>query len=305
MDTHSTGTAGQETAPPGRPRPSDHPEVLVDRIGFPGYQVKRLPVDAHVHFHRDSLVEPTLDAAANNFARACRSTGSLLGILLLVQSSREQVFEQLLEGQTCGRWRLGKVAAEPQTLIARRNERQIAIVCGRQVRCERGLEVLALGTTTRFPDGRSLHEMIERVRGDGALVALPWGFGKWIGRAGEIVREALRRHSPDELFAGDNGGRLSALGMPGLLRDASQAGFRILPGTDPFPFGGDYRRVGAFGFLAGVDPEPAGPWASLQQWLRTSESMPQPYGRALGPRRFLLNQGWIQVRNRLSRRVAG
>jgi hypothetical protein len=98
----------------------------------------------------------------------------------------------------------------------------------------------------------------------------------------------------------DNGSRLALLGQPALVREAGRSGFKILPGTDPFPFGDDYRRVGAFGFLA-MEPRMARPWGNISAWLAARDESPPAYGRALGPVRFLVNNIGIQVCNRRKR----
>lgn len=280
----------------------------------------KIPVDAHVHFHRRRFVVPTLDAALANFASLGRPGARLAGMLLLTESAREDVFEALITSPAAGLWSIRPVEAEPQTVIARHAAREIAqgiadeiaheiaheiaIVCGRQIRCAGGLEVLALGTTARYPEGREPADTIRQVRRDGAIPVFPWGFGKWLGRARAVVSELFEDFPPDAFFAGDNGGRLRLLGMPRQLRRASRSGFRVLPGTDPFPFGGDYRRVGRFGFLADPGPDPERPWGSLKDWLETRQGDPEPYGEALDPFRFAFNQSWMQVRNRIMHRGA-
>lgn len=264
----------------------------------------RLPVDAHVHFHTRRLVEPTLDSAGANFSRVGPPRGDFVGALLLAESSPERVFEHLADTGVFGHWRIDPVPDEPETVTARTDACKIAIVCGRQIRCQLGLEVLALGTTARYPDGREVGETIDRVRASGALPVLPWGFGKWMGRAGERIRQLFSSQPPGLLFAGDNGGRLQMLGLPGTLKSAYQDGFAVLPGTDPFPFGADYRRAGSFGFLTSTEPDPSHPWQSLRNAIVSPEFPLEPYGRALAPMRFLFNQGWIQVHNRTGRQVA-
>jgi hypothetical protein len=263
-----------------------------------------VPVDTHVHFHRLALAGPTLESAAANFAAVSPGHSKLTGMVLLTEAARERVFGPLATVGQAGAWRIAPAAGETQTLIAESRGRRIAIVCGRQVRCELKLEVLALGTTAEFPDGRSLDETITAVRSEGALAVLPWGFGKWTGQAGKVIREALSRWPAEKVYGGDNGGRMQLQGRPDLLREAERRGFRILPGTDPFPFGADYRRVGAFGLLAPIDPDPAAPWQSLRNWLEAGEGRPEPYGRALNPLRFVFNQGWIQVHNRMRPKAA-
>lgn len=261
-----------------------------------------LPVDGHVHFHRPSLVAPTLDAAVGNFQRVAAGGPGLAGALLLTQASGETVFEALCGGSPAGAWALSRAAGEPETLIAHRDGTAVAIVCGRQVRAEGGLEVLALGTTRTFSDGRSLADTVAEVSASGAVSVLPWGFGKWLGERGERIRSALRAVGPAILFVGDNGSRLALAPLPALISEAAQQGFRVLPGTDPFPFGGDHRRVGGFGFIARVDAGRESPWRALREWLLSSQDSPPRYGSALGPARFIFNQAGVQIYNRIARK---
>jgi hypothetical protein len=263
-----------------------------------------LPVDGHVHFHALDRAGATLDAAAKNFRAHGGRAAGCVGALLLTQARGERIFEALIRTPDCEGWRLERVADEPQSLIAERDGLWILVVCGRQVRCETGLEVAALGTTEEFADGQPLEATIARVQETGALAALPWGFGKWIGRRGALVRDVLNSRSERWLAVSDNGGRLDLLGQPAMIRAASRSGYLVLPGTDPFPFGGDHRRVGGFGFFARVVPRKERPWSELAGWLTAQRQSPESYGRALGPSRFVVNQLGIQLYNRLRQRSA-
>jgi len=263
----------------------------------------RVPVDGHVHFHNIRRVAATLDAAASNFAAVSPGNRALRGVLLLTQASGERVFEQLAGGTVREGWRFEGVAGEPETVLARKNGVVIAIVCGRQVRSRNGLEVLALGTCRNFPDGREIEQALADVRGSGAMPVIPWGFGKWLGARGTRVRTVLDANGESVVSVGDNGGRLAVWGVPALVRDSARRGFRVVPGTDPFPFGDDYRRVGAFGFLTEVDVDPSTPWRSLRAWLESSPRSPQSFGAACGPVRFFVNQVGMQFYNRFLRKV--
>ena len=263
----------------------------------------RVPVDGHVHFHDLKRVAATLDAAATNFAALSPNGRAIRGVLLLTQAAGEHVFERLDAGAARGGWRFEPVAAEPETVLAVKNGIAIAIVCGRQVKSRNGLEVLALGTCREFADGREIEQTIADVRGSGAMAVIPWGFGKWLGARGTRVRSVLDANGERALAVGDNGGRLAIWGVPTLVRESERRGFRVVPGTDPFPFGGDYRRVGAFGFMAEVDIDPAAPWGSLRDWLESSPSSLECFGAACGPVRFLVNQVGMQFYNRFLRKV--
>ena len=221
----------------------------------------------------------------------------------MTQAAGERVFEDLQDRSACGSWDIRPAPGEPQSLIATRHDNWIAVVCGRQVRCERGLEVAALGTLQEFADGKGLQETICEVQANGALACLPWGFGKWSGARGRLVRAALDANDLKLLTVCDNGGRLEILGRPRLVSEAARRGFKVLPGTDPFPFGDDYLRTGGFGFLA-AEPCQAHPWQDLMGWIMAQDRSPSPYGRALGPLRFLYNNIGIQLHNRRKSREA-
>ena len=259
------------------------------------------PVDGHVHFHARAAVGPTLDAAAANFRAAGARVDGWLGGVLLTQAYRERVFEELQKFTTIAGWTLIPAQDEPETLIARQGASSLAVICGRQVRSAEGLEVLALGTRKVFPDGLPFGEAVEAVHRSGALAVIPWGFGKWLGERRKRVEKTLESLGTEVLFVGDNGGRLALLGQPALVRESERRGFRVLPGSDPFPFAGGHRRVGQFGFMADIEPSESAPWRGLRRWLLERKESPRPYGNATGLLNFAFNQVGIQVYNRMLR----
>jgi hypothetical protein len=260
------------------------------------------PVDGHVHFHTLARVASTLDSAAANFRNCPGRCQAGFGALLLAQGASERIFEALTHTRVAGRWRLAAPRDEPETLIASCGSARIAIVCGRQVRAVDGLEVLALGTCKEFSDRMDLLEAIAAVRESGALAVVPWGFGKWLGERGRRVERALESLGPESVFIGDNGSRLALTGMPSLVRELRGCGFRVLPGTDPFPLPGGQQRVGRFGFMAGNKPSESAPWRALRSWLQQRQDSPLPYGRALTPLAFVVNQVGIQLYNLAARK---
>jgi hypothetical protein len=261
-------------------------------------------VDAHVHFHGLERVAATLNAAVGNF-RSVTGTGSdLLGVLLLAQTGREQVFEVLQGGWRGGHWSISPLSDEPETVLARTGDTAIAIVCGRQVRTAEGLEVLALGTCRRFADGARLEDAFATVAESGALAVIPWGLGKMLGERGRRAARLLDADSPNRLFLGDNGSRLNMSGVPRFIRVGLERGFRVLPGTDPFPIAQDFRRVGTIGFLSRAALDPAHPWNSIRSWLVSRRDSPSHFGRACSLLHFVRIQSGIQVYNRLRRKEA-
>ncbi len=261
-------------------------------------------VDAHVHFHQPGLVGPTLDAAASNFRAVSGRSKGLLGAILLAQGVSERVFETL-ESTPAGGWTIAPAPGEPESQLARQGGMAIAIVCGRQVRAGDGLEVLALGTRESFQDGQPFASAVEAVCRSGALTTIPWGFGKWRGSRRQRMIAMLRRLGPGSLFLGDNGARLGLLPRPALIGAYERLGFRVLPGSDPFPLAGDYRRVGRTGFIAEVEVPETAPWQAIRAWLLQRSSSPPAFGGGSGTLRFLVNQIGIQAHKRLARSGLG
>ena len=259
-------------------------------------------VDAHVHFHRPGLVALTLRAALDNFTIVTGRAQGCAGALLLAQARHERVFEWLCAHPRADEWTFELSADEPQTIIATGLDgRSLAIINGRQVRADCGLEVLAIGTCESFDDCGSFDDVLTRVGRSDALPVIPWGFGKWSGRRGRLVQTALARSDRRRLCFGDNGGRPQAWREPRILTQARAAGFRVLPGSDPFPFGRDYRRVGRYGLRLGIEPPGAGLWRAIRTRLTGDSPMPESYGTRLDPARFAFNNLGIQLTRRLSR----
>ena len=267
--------------------------------------VRRVPVDAHVNFHVREHVAGTLDAAISNFGTVEVASGREgPGVLLLAQSAGEQVFEWMRKQAQVGTWSVSPAECEAQSLWLRGPRGELVVVCGRQVIAESGLEVLALGTIDHFEDGLGLQRTLAAVQASAALAVLPWGFGKWTGLRARRIREQLQSPAVADLWVGDNGGRLQNFPRPRLLVEAEAQGIGVLPGTDPFPFGKDYRRVGSFGFVVEVALDPARPWQSIRAALAGGRRSPPAFGRGEGWLGFLFKQTWIQIDKRLRRRSA-
>lgn len=259
-------------------------------------------VDAHVHLHRIDCVPKALEAAARNFAAVGGSNAEYgRGILLLTQSRGEQVFEELAVSTGMGKWTIRHSNDEPHSLIASDGKHVLAIICGRQVRTIEGLEVQCLGTLRDFPDGMSLAAALEAMHDSVGLTVIPWGLGKWTGRRLEVLQSMLNWVEPAAVFLGDNGGRLGLIDPPPLLTGAERRGFRVLPGSDPFPILGDVMRIGSFGFRAEIGLSERDPWRVLRDWLKSRPSSPLPFGRPMALGRFLLNQSGIRVYHRYLR----
>ena len=260
----------------------------------------RLRADTHVHFHPCFEEGPFLDAAADSLSTGA-STGNLVsGGLCLTESRGDNWFEklaQLEEGDELAgtHWRLLKTAEANSVIVVDERGRKLAVIAGRQIVCRERLEVLALGYRREPEDGRPIRDVLREVSQADAVPVLPWGFGKWTGGRGEIVRQLLD-DPPCEFAVGDNGGRLGMLGEPDLIAAARSKGFCVLPGTDPFPFHWDSRRVGSFGVEWPAALDSGTPFRSLKALIEEQGGTGERFGQLESLPAFVRNQVAIQLR---------
>lgn len=209
----------------------------------------RLWIDTHVHLHAQHDAEAFLDGAADHFAAA----GAGIGVLCLTEVLGVQGFQRLADAGGVGRWNIEKIGEF--ALVAKRDGGAIiGVIAGRQIKCDDGLEVAAVGRPVEIADGQTLHESIEAARKSGALTMLCYGVGKWSGARGAKVRAVLE-DGPREIAFGDNSGRLG-LGEQTILKRARQLGRTVLVGSDPLHLGMAKQRAGCWGVVAAV-PEGA------------------------------------------------
>ncbi len=269
---------------------------------FPAYVL----VDAHVHVHPGFASDAFLDAALHNFRKAAAELGrqnDFLGCLLLAEMGGARWFGRVRNGMAgmAGAWSFARTG-EAESLVARRMSggggERLLVISGRQIATREGLEVLALAGDVGVLDGLSFGETLQRVRASGALPVLPWGFGKWWGRRGQLISGALARRGSALLFLGDNAGRPALGGEPPLFREARDHGVAVLPGSDPLPLPWHAGRAGSYGSVleGGLDAErPA--W-DLRQRLREWRESPRVFGRRVTLPGFLRDQAALRGRRR-------
>lgn len=269
----------------------------------PAGDARTLFVDAHVHIYDCYDLDALFDSATDNLGRAAQKRGVAPKkrecMLLLTETVNDHYFDALAGGRLQPkRWRV-QPTAEPAVLKLTHADRPtVWLVAGRQIATREDLEVLALGTVQRFPDGEPINESLAKVDNAAAVTALPWGFGKWWGRRGTIIRQLMTAARNRPLYGGDNGGRLSLSVRPDLLKFGEQRGHKVLPGTDPLPFPGQEARVGTFGMIL-EDWEPTDrPLERLTARLAALQDSPVGFGSLTGLVPFVRLQIAMQMRKR-------
>lgn len=263
-------------------------------------------LDAHVHIYDRYPLANFLDSASRNFREAAEKLGvygGIAAILMLTETSRDHCFsglQRLADGIVTGKlnpddWSF-EHTEEPCSLVAKRGDREdLYIIAGRQIVTSERLEVLAIGADREFPEGLPLNDVIELVHESGALPVIPWGFGKWTGLRGKIVRQVLLDKPVADLFLGDNGGRMRYWAEPVQFKIARENGIRILPGSDPLPFASEYWRPGSYGFMLNAPVNSMIPAAEIKKYLLDRDVAITPYGRREGVLRFMKNQLSMQL----------
>jgi hypothetical protein len=272
-------------------------------------------VDAHVHLHQcydpDELLQnayANLNAASDRAIHAARRAYFLLlaecapddcfGALRALAKADAARAATVPSGLKLRRWVVAPTQ-EDISVVARDGERQLYIVAGRQVACREGLEVLVLGTTRRFADGRPIREILRETDALGVPRVIPWGPGKWFFSRGRLLNALVAEFRKPTLFLGDEGGRPVFWGYPQHFAQAARLGVRDLPGTDPLPFPHDVEKVGRMGLKVPIELDADRPGESLLRALTQLGTPLERFATLEPPLRFVRNQIGMQLRKRL------
>jgi len=255
------------------------------------------PVDAHVHLHPQHPLSEVLGGAVRHLRLAASPASGgegAAGGLLLAEVGGVDVFEDLRSGRRNlereGGWSVEPTAEAISLVLRGAGGERLVLVRGRQIVTAESLEVLALFAAVTPPDGLPLREAVDLVRESGALAVIPWGFGKWWGARGRLVRELIRAREPGALFLGDNGCRPRIGARPPLFEHARRRGVRILPGSDPLPLPGHERRAGSYGFIVERTIDLQSPAQPLQASIREPRAALRRYGRRRSLTGFVRDQ---------------
>ena len=264
-------------------------------------------IDAHVHIHDCFDLSQFFDCAHRNFRAQAEEVGRVTafdGILMLTESAGVDRFSELKRTDSSsplpsGSWRIAETNEEVSLRVVSADDRQLFVVSGRQIVTSERLEVLALGMADTIEDGLSIREVIARVQDSGAICVLPWGFGKWSGHRGGIVRELIKTDFGNNLFLGDNAGRLRLWSRPGEFETADERGIGILPGTDPLPWPSQVSTAGSFGCILDGRLSPSAPFADIRRRLVDKRDGPRRYGDLERLFPFVRHQIGMQLRKHL------
>ena len=279
-------------------------------------------LDAHAHYYDCFNAATFLDHAAANFAHAAPGAGIAPGtpaLLVVASTSRGDGFAALRDLAAAGRagpWRITPTEEDASLLASRTERPELILIAGRQIITAERLEVLALACAAPIRDGMSLHDTVRAAHATGAVVVLPWGFGKWTFQRAKVVRRFLESLTPElggqsaksggdaappgALFLGDTANRPHiGLGEHALLRHGRARGLHVLPGTDPLPLASCQSVAGRYGCVVNINLDTARPAAALRSALANPQMAPVPFGRRLPLAAFVRTQAALRLSGRL------
>lgn len=248
------------------PRAATHPAI------------QSVLADAHAHYYPAFGWDRFLDAATRNFTRAAAHPAARC--LLFAERAEDDELHRLLTGRGRDlprRWTIARTP-EPGSLIASHADTHIHLIAGRQLRTAESLELLALCTDRRFPDGLPIAQALQAAAAADALPVLPWGLGKWWFRRGRVIAQLIRPQ-PHPVFFGDTSSRPAHTPAPRHFCAAARAGWHVLPGADPLPHPAEATIAGSYGFAIDGPFDPDHPAASLRALLTAPTAEPRPFGR--------------------------
>lgn len=259
-------------------------------------------VDTHVHVHACFEASAALDAAVAAFDRvASRPAAERLDVLCLTDVAGVCTDARLCAAPPGdGAWRYSRPASGAGALAERTDGRRLHLLPGRQMVSAEHLELLALDCLLALEDRRyPLNELVERTLEAGGVPVLPWGFGKWLGARGRVVRALIESRS-DFLLA-DNGNRLRGTRWPALLEAGRRKGVAILAGSDPLPLASQAAQTGSHGIRGCVAAADATSPSCAFRALARSGTW-SAFGPLTPPAVFLLNQVRMQIHKRIGGR---
>lgn len=226
----------------------------------------QIAADTHVHIYPFYDLRVQLDSAIANLRRAAPRAD--VYALCLTERAGQSAFQALQQGDLrADGWTLSPTQ-DPDALLARAESGQLYLFAGHQIVTAERIEVLALGTHVQQADGAPLEATLLSVSEAGAVVALPWGLGKWLGRRGRLVQNVLDTEPTTRLVFADTCLRPAWFPTPALLSKARSRGFSILYGTDPLPRHGEEKITGQWATLWEAAWDPAHPAAAWRHIVR-------------------------------------
>lgn len=158
---------------------------------------------------------------------------------------------------------------------------------GYQVNSSEGIEVQALATTDRPPEGVPLPDLIRFILDRGGQPMLGWGAGKWLGKRGAEITSILEGDLGPLVLLGDS--RHRCIGWP---TPAQFRGRKVFNGSDPLNLSGEESAPLSFGHILDM---PIGALDAVTAQSILSHPPSATLGGRLDPIRFAMLQTRLRI----------
>ena len=263
----------------------------------------RLVIDAHVHMYECFELADLFESAFHNLSSLSGGKGENSNaelVLLLTETSRENGFNRLIAASqhpdtplcTGTETWYCRSTGEPESVVVQSSKgKQLYVIAGQQIVVAEGLELHALATSAKIDEGQPLDATISKVNQAGAIAALPWGTGKWLGRRGRLIQSKIDKYIRSGVLLSDSGIRPTVWPESSLFR----SGAGVIAGTDPLPLSNEASRVGSYGCTLETVWNSNTPSQSIRECLSTSSLSAERMGNRQGFWQFLSRQVAIRL----------
>lgn len=217
-------------------------------------------IDCHVHIYPDyDPAKAIRGGLANLKSSVERAKLSGLALpegetidygLILTERSDCSFFAELAEssGKEIAPGVVVQEAQEQETLVLSLDDQsRIFIFAGRQIVTKEKLELLTILSDKRIEEYQPLSRTIELALNAHLTPVVNWAPGKWFGKRGELIKSILLDYQGSSLLISDTLLRPRIWREPQIMTWAhKQLGYRILRGSDPFPFIGEEQWIGQY-----------------------------------------------------------
>ena len=222
-------------------------------------------LDTHLHLYPcydlARAFDQFLDNTASHGTEAWR-------IACLAERFDCNYFESIAESKSIPQgFKLQHTSPRELRLQRIRDRIELTLLPGRQVISREKIEILALDCPEPIDDGQPALDIVYQINRLGHVPVLPWSPGKWFGERGKLIRRLITEFRPGDFLIGDTPLRPYGWPLPKLMKLARERGFAIVAGSDPLPFSGEEKWLGAYQSV--IESDSTGDAAMLLHTLKT------------------------------------
>ena len=256
-------------------------------------------LDGHVHMEHEDMFLDVVENSLTNMRLAADSKqqgqplrGMLLFAELAGQSWGPVVQNWAVSGkQFTGRstWQIRATSESHAVICENKQGDQVCCIIGKQVNTAENIELLLFASKTAY-EKQPLIESVTHALQEDALVIVPWGVGKWLGKRGQLITSMLVDTEIEGYYLGDNGNRPWFWKVVSQFKVAREKQVPLICGSDPLFLPGEVKRVGSYGNIVPTQLNLEYPLQSLMEALEGKTVSMVAYGQLQKLYSFFMSQ---------------